>query len=218
MHHPSDVRFVTAYYNRKRRLKKLLNATDASIQRDLGEAEAIRREVEAQLSSIHGHHGAMVSPLEGPILYTIAREIRPSQVVETGVANGSSSRFWLTALRSNKQGALHSIDLPSKELEVKEVGWLVPADLRANWELIRGDSREELPRLLERLGRIDIFLHDSLHTLEHVLFEVRAAQKCMQRGSVVIIDDIDPSWRSDLVRCFKPRAFSLFYDLFVMVK
>ena len=73
----------------------------------------------------------MVSPLEGPIIYTMIRCFKPRIVVETGVANGASSTFILSALKKNNFGKLYSIDLPSKDLLLKEeIGWLVPQSLR----------------------------------------------------------------------------------------
>ena len=54
-----------------------------------------------------------------------------------------------------------------------------------------GDAKIELPRLLERLGTIDIFLHDSLHTLEHMTFEFEIAWKYIRPGGFLASDDID---------------------------
>ena len=48
---------------------------------------------------------------------------------------------------------------------------MVPDHLRGRWELRLGDARELLPLELERIGRLGLFFHDSLHSREHVLFE-----------------------------------------------
>jgi len=44
----------------------------------------------------------------------------------------------------------------------KEPGWLVPSDLRRRWHFILGLSRDKLGPLLQKLGSIDMFLHDSM--------------------------------------------------------
>ena len=43
------------------------------------------------------------------------------------------------------------------------------------WSLTIGRSQDELPTLLERLGEIDLFVHDSEHSYECMDFEFRAA-------------------------------------------
>jgi len=68
---------------------------------------------------------------------------------------------------------------------------MVPTDLRNRWHLYLGDAKEMLPRLLQTLGTIDIFIHDSLHSYEHMLFEFRTAWPHLRGGGVILSDDID---------------------------
>src|SRR5207247_6539200 len=131
---------------------------------------------------------------EGVYLYAVLRRLQPRVAVETGVANGFSTAFSLLALHANRIGHLHSIDLPrevGREYEPgtfyeggegragippgSEPGWLIPPELKERWTLILGRSQEELPRLLERLGTIDAFMHDSEHSFECMWFEFNAA-------------------------------------------
>jgi predicted O-methyltransferase YrrM len=100
-------------------LVKLTGEEKVKIKRLLNEAENIRKYIIDKLSKIPAFHGAMVSPLEGPIIYTIIRCLKPRIVIETGVANGASSTFILSALEKNNLGKLYSIDLPSKDLLLK---------------------------------------------------------------------------------------------------
>ena len=115
-------------------------------------------------------------------IYAIVRYSQPEVVVETGVGGGGTTSFILKALDINGKGSLYSIDLPGfyqrfcstaeREYSIQvpngwEVGWLVPPELRAKWTLVLGDAKLELPNLLQKLGTIDLFLHDSLHTYEH---------------------------------------------------
>jgi len=115
-------------------LVKLTGEEKEKIKRLLNEAENIRKYIVDKLSEFPAFHGTMVSPLERPIIYTIIRCFKPRIVVETEVANGASSTFILSALEKNNLGKLYSIDLPSKDLLLKEeVGWLVPQSLRNRW-------------------------------------------------------------------------------------
>jgi len=109
-------------------------------------------------------------------------------------------------MNANGHGRLVSVDLPNyaaaggapkpgaPRLKVSlktglEPGWLVPAPLRSRWELILGDAREILPTLPRDVP--DIFVHDSLHTVEHMLFELEWAFDRQHAGNVMVCDDAD---------------------------
>ena len=128
--------------------------------------------------------------------------------VETGVCNGVSTAFLLLALERNGDGELYSIDLPEiagEEYEQgtfwdgkggavippgKEPGWMVPPDLRRRWRLVLGRSQDELPPLLERVGEIDFFMHDSEHSYECMGFEFDAAWGSLRPGGALVADDV----------------------------
>lgn len=97
--------------------------------------------------------------------YALARALRPHIVVETGVHDGLGSALLLSALGKNAAGELIAFDIAA------ESGWLVPSSLRGRYELVLGDVRETLPRRLDGV-RVDLFVHDSLHTYEHERFEL----------------------------------------------
>ena len=146
---------------------------------------------------------------EGVYLYALLRKLQPEVAVETGVANGFSTAFSLLALQENGRGRLHSIDLPREvgrdydagtfyEGEGRagiprgaEPGWLIPEKLKERWTLILGRSQEELPPLLERLGTIDSFMHDSEHSFDCMWFEFHAAWPHLRPGGVLVSDDVN---------------------------
>jgi len=123
--------------------------------------------------------------------YAAVRALAPDCIVETGVANGVSSLYLLLALRKNGRGQLHSIGLadPAFLPPGKDPCWLVPEWLRPTWQVHLGDAREILPRLLAQLGKIEIFIHDSLHTYEHMLWEFEAAYPHLRSGGLLFSDD-----------------------------
>src|SRR5687767_12401824 len=117
---------------------------------------------------------------EAAELYVVVRAAKPRVVVETGVASGVSSAHILRALAANGTGALYSIDLPNVQEHStlpkgRMSGWIVPDSLRKRRKLYLGDSRELLPELLQDLGNIDMFLHDSDHSYENMTFEFEQA-------------------------------------------
>lgn len=123
--------------------------------------------------------------------YAAIRALKPSCVVETGIANGVSSSYLLLALHKNGKGQLHSIGLadPAFLPAGKTPGWLVPAWLRSLWSIHLGDSKEVLPNLFARIDQPSIFIHDSLHTYEHMIWEFRVAYPHLPPGGLLFADD-----------------------------
>lgn len=144
-----------------------------------------------------------------PYIYALVRLFKPEVVVETGVGPGGSSAFMLNALEKNQFGVLYSIDLPGHDAVVYprigkhydlhippgfNTGWLVPSRFKSRWNLILGDAKEELPSLLRKLKVIDMFLHDSLHTYEHMMFEYILALRHLSQGGLLLSDDVNKYW------------------------
>ena len=129
-----------------------------------------------------------------PELYAVIRAAKPAVIVETGVASGMSSAHILRALAANQRGTLHSIDLPNVQHgsvlpQGRATGWIVPYSLRGRWRLNIGDSRQLLPEILQALGRIDLFLHDSDHSYENMSFEFEQALPRLEPGGLLLSDD-----------------------------
>ena len=119
---------------------------------------------------------------------------QPSVVIETGVARGVTSRIVLEALRRNDHGHLWSIDLPHPRDEHlhAQIGAAVPSSHRARWSYVEGSSRRRLPPLLRSVARVDLFIHDSLHTARNTRFEMQRTLPALATGGVMIVDDISP--------------------------
>jgi predicted O-methyltransferase YrrM len=105
-----------------------------------------------------------------------------------------TTRFILEALERNDAGCLWSVDLPPVNPNTrKEVGIAVrqPGVKQERWHYISGTSRRRLPSLLKRLGQIDLFIHDSMHSNRNVMFELETAWDYLRPGGVIVVDDID---------------------------
>lgn len=117
---------------------------------------------------------------------------RPEVVIETGVAHGVTSRIVLEGLGRNGRGRLWSIDLPyplDDQLRA-QTGAAVTDACRARWSYLEGSSRRRLPRLVAQVSRVDLFIHDSLHTARNTLFEMEQVASVMPTGGVMLVDDI----------------------------
>jgi Methyltransferase domain len=143
-------------------------------------------------------------------IWCLTRHLRPKNVIETGVAHGVTSRFILEALERNGTGHLWSIDRPPMERDWQEqIGLAVVDSLRPRWSYIRGSSRRRLPAVLSRLGEIELFVHDSLHSERNVRFEMDQAWAALRPGGAIVVDDVDVN------RGFHSfaRAFSNFHSI-----
>lgn len=150
----------------------------------------------------------------GRCCYACCRACRPRVVVETGVAYGVTTRFVLQALAVNGEGELWSVDLPPLGLETDaQVGALVPAELRHRWHLYRGPSKRLLPQVLSLLPRVDIFIHDSLHTYANMKSEFRAVWPVLRPGGILITDDIGENCAfQDFTKEVRPRLCAVFKE------
>jgi hypothetical protein len=125
-------------------------------------------------------------------IWCLVRHQRPKNVVETGVAHGLTSRIILEALERNSDGHLWSIDLPPLERHWrKQIGAAVQGRCADRWSYIKGTSSRRLPKLLAGIGKIDLFIHDSLHSAYNVRFEMDRAFEYLGPGKPMVIDDID---------------------------
>lgn len=149
--------------------------------------------LEELLGKDHGQHYQQRSVVKwNSFLYTVCRILKPETVVETGVYWGLSSTHILEALRAGGTGRLHSIDLTPERLRSRglESGTIVPERLREEWDLRLGESRTLLPELLTSLGTVDIFIHDSEHTYENMMFEYSAAWPHIRKGGLLVSHDV----------------------------
>jgi predicted O-methyltransferase YrrM len=136
------------------------------------------------------------------LLYFLVRMLIPEVVVETGVAEGQSTSHILQALADNGRGFLVSIDKPNQlyilddgklHAEISPLGeppgCLIPSELRHRWRLVIGSSKDKLSPVLDSLGQVDLFLHDSEHTYATMLFEFESAWPYIRSGGYLVVDD-----------------------------
>jgi predicted O-methyltransferase YrrM len=179
-----------------------------------------RSYVERYLSELgHKYHAhyvpGWVNLDDALLLYWLVRQVNPRTIVQTGVCNGLSAAFMMLGLVKNaSQGMLHVIDLPpvfdardpawTVEGKVygfvipegRTSGWLVPDAYRDRLKVWNGDAKDLLPQMVDKVDSIDFFYHDSDHTYNHMMFEFHQAKRKLNKGGLVVADDV--SWNASL--------------------
>ena len=117
-------------------------------------------------------------------------------------------RSYLAALAEVGHGRLISIELPPEPVVLADgveydwsrrgVGWAIPQRLRDavgdRYQLVLEDVRTALPRLLEEEPALDVFVHDDLHTPDHMRWEYELVWPKLRPGGILMSDDINHGW------------------------
>lgn len=196
---------------RKRNLRKLTGCSDKKIYRirsDLMFNQRLLSYLENSLKHIP-IYGPNIH--ESPELYIICRIWEPDFVVETGVAAGYSSTLILQALEDNGKGRLFSIDIGQRHFG-RDIGWLVPKELQPRWTLYLESSQKRLKPLLEELGQINIFYHDSEHTYENMMFEYETSYAHIKSGGVLLTHDMGKAFY-DFAKKVRRKPIRVLYGL-----
>ncbi len=152
--------------------------------------------------------GGAGTTLNACVLYALIRHHNMCRVIETGVSGGYYSSFMLSALSktlSKRQPTLTSLEISD---DLTKVGKLVPFKLLSDkvvaWDLQMGKSSLEF--LTKEKHWANMFSHDSLHTMAHMMKELAEFKKCTADEFFVFIDDekSDDFWN----RCLKLNAFN----------
>ena len=70
------------------------------------------------------------------------------------------------------------------------IGNAIPSKIQDRWKLITGTSSKKLDELFQSLEKVDIFLHDSLHTYKNMLLEFQTAWPFIKNSGFLLSDDI----------------------------
>jgi len=120
------------------------------------------------------------------LLGLLIKEFRPLVLLETGVANGVSTRKILNSLAhcNIPDAQLFSCDIDASVATQDLVG-----NKQFNFRLIR--SRKDFSDLVSELNSLNFFYYDSDHTYEHQMFEYSEVWKKLEPGGVLVSDDIN---------------------------
>lgn len=154
------------------------------------------------------YHSGAISEDDGHFLYYCVRQLKPKVIVQTGTSNGvSCAHLALGLAHVSGDTRFYAVDMPNiyrpddPDFHKKEVygvlippgkssGWLIPDRILPRFECMNGDSKELLPQLLKKAGKIDLFYHDSDHSYDHMWWEFETVLPYMNPHGVIIADNI----------------------------
>ena len=122
-------------------------------------------------------------------LYSLLRLRRPQCVLETGVADGFSTFFLLSAVAKNGSGSIHSVEID------RNCGSLLSDSEREAWTLHIIPART--PRAFNDVVALvtpDLFFHDSNHFYYWAHFEYDTIRGQLGDRCLITSDDVDKSF------------------------
>ncbi len=129
------------------------------------------------------------------MLYLLTKKLKPDIALETGVQIGGSTHAILKAMKENKNGTLHSVDIGKwfdhKGKYVSRIAPLVRIDEKKHWNLICGNSQKTLPDLVKKIGMMDLFCAGHTHTYKVQKDEGELCWSLIKRGGVFVLDRAD---------------------------
>ncbi len=131
-----------------------------------------------------------ISKDEVRAIFSVIRERKPQVVIETGMGPGVSTTSILSAM--NGEGRLISIDpgMPYGKGD-REVGFIIPKELKSNLEYVKGTSSSKLKVVLQSIPKLDVFFHDSDHSYENVTFELNTVWPKLADDPLILVDNYD---------------------------
>jgi len=185
------------------------NLYEKYYQKEVLESEILMSLIKTRSEIIEQWH--QKTPLGGPgtvlcgvVLYSLVRHYKLQKILETGVSGGFYTSFILAALKENKNdGILTSIEISEN---MKEIGKYIPESLKNKWNLISGtDSLSFLKNRTPQQYEYQLYCHDSLHTMSHMMKEVLEFKKCSLNNFLIYVDDqnSDEFWK----KCLQTGVF-----------
>ena len=143
--------------------------------------------------------GGSLWGVEGQVLYSLVRALKPENALELGTWHGASATHILAAQGVNLCGVLDSVD------HWEGAGALVPHELRSPWYLYHMEAVAFL-RSDRSDDDYDFAYEDCIHSESEVYAIVTALKPKLKRGAVVVHHDSEHGDDGDQIRRALTRA------------
>ncbi len=133
-----------------------------------------------------------IPALEGDLLYSLVRFLRPIVSLEVGLANGISALYIAQALHDNGSGSHLAID-PFQHADWQDAG-LLALERAGLAPLVSVDQRLShwvLPDLEQKGLRIQFAFVDGSHQFDYVMSDFLGIDRILDVGGLIAFDDSD---------------------------
>lgn len=127
--------------------------------------------------------------VEGVVLYTIIRALKPAAALELGTWHGCSATHMLQALKKNrKKSSLISVDNhhQAQAQGLAAIGGMIPDDLRKRWTL---EDSDIIDYVTSTRRKFEFIFEDGFHDPPQVEAIWRAGQVLLKPGGVMVSHD-----------------------------
>ena len=181
--------------------KKLCQLIDTNLYKiNKGEIKKINFEIKKFLQYVPKlmRYGAA----DYELLYFLTKKYEPKLILETGVAIGYSTSYFLKALEKNKFGKLYSSDFMYLGIKnsKKYIGYL-PKKLGYDHKIFTNGDEFNIPHILKEIKSIDLFHYDSDKSYEGKDKIFKMISNKLSKKAIYVMDDIqDDSFFLDFVK------------------
>jgi predicted O-methyltransferase YrrM len=135
---------------------------------------------------------ANLPELEGAILSTWVRDVRPKRIIEVGFAFGISTMFICDAIEDWTDVEYDIID-PKQSTDWQDIGRanMSRAGYGDRYRLHEAKSEIALPRMLAEGKRCDFAFIDGMHRFDNAANDFFYVHRMLDIGGVIVFDDVD---------------------------
>ena len=155
---------------------------------------------------------ASLEPAWCPLMFHLARSLRPHTTLELGTNLGISSAYLATACRAHDGRVLTMEGSPARQALAKSLHAELQLD-NIHYQL--GKFQDELPQVLEQFQPIELAFIDGHHQIKPTLEYVDAIYPAVRNPAVIVFDDI--CWSDDMIRAWEELCQDSRFEVMVSI-
>jgi predicted O-methyltransferase YrrM len=132
---------------------------------------------------------SQLSPEAQALLFTLARNLKPTHAFEIGTFQAGTSEAICRALQANGTGLLHTTD-PFGLAAVPAILLKWPRPLRRHVRFYHLDSMAFFMRMEQMNVRSQLTLIDGRHDYEFAMFDLSMAARTLSPGGLILLDNV----------------------------
>jgi hypothetical protein len=164
-------------------------------------ASAEFRDCDGRLGGSSASRSALLGSASQALLYSLARNLRPADVVEIGTYKAGTTEVLCRAAMDNGFGTVHTVDLFGRDVVTPILNqW--PDALRRHVQFYPTDSMAFFSDAIRRGLRPALIFIDGDHDYEFARFDIEASARILRPGGLIVADNIEQAGPYFAIRDF----------------